>query len=156
MFSDWFALQTQELKVAIEAEDTRSGSRRDNIVARSSVSKRDRLEQLDLGHNLISTTAAARGLSFNGDLKLPRLEGNPVAEYPRNRPALTCLLPHVLEIDSRGMPPSFHKDRRGPAGFSKNGIACSHRRGRYTLGDAQGTNFRSAVSAAVAATIAKP
>ena len=33
MFSDWVTLQTQELKVAIEAEGTRSGSRRDKVVA---------------------------------------------------------------------------------------------------------------------------
>ena len=79
------------------------------------------LEQLDLGHNLIPTTAAARALSLNINLKLLRLEGNPVAEHPRYRPALTCLLPHVRSIDSQSMPPSFHRERRGPVGFSRNG-----------------------------------
>ena len=79
------------------------------------------LDQLDLGHNLIPTTTAARALSLNINLKLLRLEGNPVDEHPRYRPALTCLLPHVRNIDSRSMPPSFHRERRGPVGFSRNG-----------------------------------
>ncbi|CAN0290963.1 unnamed protein product, partial [Ascophyllum nodosum] len=58
------------------------------------------LEKLDLGHNSIFTAAAARVLSLNRNLKLLRLEGNPVVDDARYRPALTCLLPHVLDIDS--------------------------------------------------------
>lgn len=70
------------------------------------------LEQLDLGNNLISKAASARALSFNRSLKLLWLEGNPLAEHPRYRPALTCLLPHVRAVDSRGMPPSSDSDQR--------------------------------------------
>ena len=117
MFSDWITLETRELKVAIEAEGARSGSRRDKGVAQVKLFQ----QKLDLGHNIISTAAAARALILNCSLKILRLEGNPVAEHARYRPALTCLLPHVLNIDSRSMPPSFHRERRGPVGFSRNG-----------------------------------
>ena len=70
------------------------------------------LEQLDLGNNLISKAASARTLSFNRSLKLLWLEGNPLARHPRYRPTLTCLLPHVRAVDSRGMPPSSDSDQR--------------------------------------------
>ncbi|CAN0144599.1 unnamed protein product, partial [Discosporangium mesarthrocarpum] len=64
------------------------------------------LEQLDLSHNLIPKPMSVRPLSFNRGLKLLWLEGNPLANHPRYRPTLTCLLPHVLAIDCRGMPPN--------------------------------------------------
>lgn len=70
------------------------------------------LEQLDLGHNLISKPVSARALSFNRSLKLLWLEGNPLAKGSRYRAALTCLLPHVRAIDLRGMPPSIDWKRR--------------------------------------------
>ncbi|CAM9912668.1 unnamed protein product, partial [Scytosiphon promiscuus] len=70
------------------------------------------LEQLDLRHNLISKAASARALSFNRSLKLLWLTGNPLARHPRYRPTLTCLLPHVRSIDSRGMPPSSDSEQR--------------------------------------------
>lgn len=70
------------------------------------------LEQLDLGNNLISKAVSARALSFNRSLKLLWLGGNPLARHPRYRPTLTCLLPHVRSIDSRGMPPSSDSEQR--------------------------------------------
>lgn len=70
------------------------------------------LEQLDLGHNLISKAVSVRALSFNRSLKLLWLEGNPFAADPRYRPTLICLLPHVRAIDRKGMPRSSTSERR--------------------------------------------
>lgn len=70
------------------------------------------LEQLDLGHNLISTAVSARALSFNRSLKMLWLEGNPFAANPWYRPTLTCLLPHVRAIDRKGMPPNSQLEPR--------------------------------------------
>lgn len=83
------------------------------------------LEQLDLGHNLISKAVSARALSFNRSLKLLWLEGNPFALDPRYRPTLTCLLPHVRAIDLRGMPPSGDRYTRGSTGGHRREIAGS-------------------------------
>lgn len=70
------------------------------------------LEQLDLGHNLISKAVSVRALSFNRSLKLLWLGGNPFAADPRYRATLTCLLPHLRAIDRKGMPPSSSLERR--------------------------------------------
>ena len=75
------------------------------------------LAQLDLSYNALASPLAVRPLSCNRALRELVLHNTPLAEHPRYRPSITCLLPHLRKIDHRQLPPS----REAPRSVTRRG-----------------------------------
>jgi len=63
-----------------------------------------KLQELDVSSNDIATQGAIRTLSCNLALRSLKMKNNPLSETRGYRPIVTCLLPHVKNIDGKGLP----------------------------------------------------